>query len=90
MTPEQKKMLRDALLAALVATAPGTLPFAGLRAAARAMGFAALPDGELAREIDYLIKRGLATSAPDPISAAVTRYSATAAATDYCETEGLV
>lgn len=89
MTAEQKKMLRDAILAALVSTAPGTMPWAGIKAAAKAFGFR-LPDEELAREVDYLAKRGFLTITPDPMSKAVMRYESTAEATDYCETEGLI
>ncbi len=90
MTPEQKKLLRDALLAALVSTAPGTLPFAGLKAAARNMGFKTISDEDLSREMDYLVKRGMVACTPDPMSKAVMRYESTAEATDYCEAEGLV
>jgi hypothetical protein len=89
MSPEQKKLLRDALLAALVVTAPLTMPYARLKAAAREMGFRP-EDAELEREIDYLHKRGFLTITADPMSAGIRRYGSTAAATDYCEAEGLV
>ena len=89
MTPDQKKMLRDALLAALVISAPLSLPFARLKAAAKAMAFE-LPDDELAREIDYLVKSGLVTVKAETLSAGAKRYESTAKATDYCESEGIV
>lgn len=89
MNPEQKQILRDALLAALVVSAPISLPLATLAATARAAGFRLTPD-EVEREIDYLVKRGFA-KIPDgrKLSAGVKRWESTADAVDYCEAEWL-
>lgn len=89
MNAEQKKLLRDALLAALVTMAPLSLPAATLKNAARAAGFR-LEDDELARELDYLAGKGLAEEKTEELSAGAKRWKATAAAVDYCEREGLV
>lgn len=89
MSPEQKKLLRDALLASLVTMAPLSLPAATLKNAARAAGFR-LAEEELARELDYLVGKDLVETKAEELSAGVTRWKATAAATDYCEREGLV
>lgn len=89
MNAEQKKLLRDALLAALVTMAPLSLPIATLKNAAKAAGFR-LDDDELARELDYLSGKGLAAEKAEELSAAAKRWKATAAAVDYCERENLV
>ena len=89
MTPEQKKLFRDALLAALVTAAPLSLPAATLKGAARAAGFRT-DDAELARELDYLVKSGLAIETAAKLSAGARRWSSTAAAVEYAESEGLV
>jgi hypothetical protein len=88
MNAEQKKLLRDALLAALVTMAPLSLPLATLRNAARAAGFR-LEEEELARELDYLVGKGLVIEKAEELSAGATRWKATSAAVDYCEKEGL-
>ena len=89
MTPEQKQMLRDALLAALVVSSPLSLPFATLRMTARAAGFS-IDDTDLARHLDYLVKSNLAETKTERLSAGVTRWQSTAAGVDYCEGAGLV
>lgn len=89
MTPEQKKLLRDALLASLVTMSPQTLPLATLHGAARAAGFR-LTDAELLQHIDYLTESGLAAEKEERLSAGVKRWKATAAAVEHCEREGLV
>lgn len=89
MNPEQKKLLRDALLAALVTMAPLSLPGSTLKNAARASGFR-LEDAELLRELDYLCGKGLVVESAEELSAAAKRWKATAAAVEYCERENLV
>jgi len=90
MTPEQRKLLRDALVTALVTMGSQIgLNLATLKGAARAAGFV-LDDEALAREIDYIVKRGLAELKPVKLSAGVQRWTCTADAVEYCEAEGLV
>lgn len=89
MTAEQKKLLRDALLASLVTMSPQTLPLATLHGAARAAGFK-ITDPELLQHIDYLVESGLATERKERLSAGVKRWKCTAEAVEYCESEGLV
>ena len=89
MTAEQKKLLRDALVAALVAAAPLSLPLATLKNAAKAAGFR-VDDDELAQHLHYLTGKNLALVKPEALSAGVKRWEATAEAVDYAEAEGLV
>lgn len=89
MNAEQKEILRDALLAALVTMAPMSLPMATLQGTARAAGFK-LDDAELAREIGYLVGKGMAEESAAKLSAGAKRWKSTAAAVDYCEEKGLV
>jgi DNA-binding MarR family transcriptional regulator len=90
MTAEQNQMLRDALVAALVVSAPISLPLGTLRMTAKAAGFM-VDDATLSGHIDYLVKKGLVRvkEAPKKLSAVV-RWESTAEAVDYCEAEGLV
>lgn len=88
MTPEQKQLLRDALLAALVVAAPISLPLGTLLGTAKAAGFRV--DGEaLETHLDYLVKSGLASVRAERLSAGVRRWESTASAVDYCESQGL-
>jgi hypothetical protein len=89
MTPEQKKLLRDALLATLVTAAPISLPIGTLRNAARAAGFS-LSDTEVEAHLDYLVDLDMATVTKERLSAGVRRWKAGAAGVEYCEGEGLV
>lgn len=89
MTPEQKQMLRDALVAALVVSAPGSLPIQTLRQTARAAGFQ-IDDATTATHLDYLVEKGFARVTENELSAGVKRWKATAAATDYAERNALV
>lgn len=83
-------MLRDALVAALVVSAPISLPLGTLRMTARAAGFQ-VDDEALSGHIDYLVKKGLAkVKEPSKRLSAVVRWESTAEAVDYCEAEGLV
>ena len=88
MKPEQKKLLRDALVAALVTMAPLSLPLATLQGAAKAAGFS-LSEADLLREMDYLVKSGMASVKTERLSAGVTRWEATAEAVNYAEAEGI-
>ena len=53
-------------------------------------GWFSLAPEELSREIDYLSKKGLIALKEGEISKGFFRWEATAAATEYCEKEGLV
>lgn len=88
MKPEQKKLLRDALVAALVTMAPLSLPLATLQGTAKAAGFT-IADADLLREMDYLVKSGIAATKSERLSAGVTRWEATAEAVNYAEAEGI-
>ena len=88
MNADQKQMLRDALVAALVAAAPVSLPLATLRMAAKAAGFH-LTDEELEANLDYVVKKDFAEITTAALSKAVRRWKSTAAAVDYCEENGL-
>ena len=89
MNAEQKKLLRDALLAALAALAPLSAPLATLRNAARAAGFA-LDEKGVSAEMDYLVGKGLAEERREELSVAAVRWKLTSAGTDYCERESLI
>lgn len=89
MNAEQKKLLRDALLAALVTASPLTLPLGTLLNVAKAAGFK-VEDTELEAHLDYLFESGFAVIKKERVSAGVKRWKATATAVDYCEEEGLV
>lgn len=89
MTAEQKKLLRDALCAGLVAQFPISISAATLKGVARAAGFQ-LTDAELAFELAYLIDKGLAVETPERVSAGAKRWKATADTIEYCEQEGLI
>ena len=89
MTPEQKELLRDALVTALVLQSPLSLPVGTLQGVARAAGFR-IDAEELDREIQYLVEKGMAEKMPVKLSAGVKRWKSTAAAVDYCEEKGLV
>jgi hypothetical protein len=89
MNAEQKKLLRDALLAALAALAPLSAPLVTLRNAARAAGFA-LAEEDVAREMDYLEGKGLVEERREELSAAAKRWKLTSDGTDYCERENLI
>jgi hypothetical protein len=88
MTPEQKQLLRDALLAGLVVSMPLSLPISTLQNIARAAGFE-VARLELVAHLDYLTDKGFIKTGVDEVSAGVVRYKATAAAVEYCERSGL-
>ena len=89
MTPDQKKLLRAALVTALCAAAPLGISLPTLKGAAKAAGFR-LEDEALERELDYLVKSGLAAIKREKLSAAAVRWESTAAAVEYAESEGLI
>lgn len=90
MNPEQRKLLRDALVTALVTMGSHIgLNLAVLKGAARAAGFV-LDDEALARELDYIVKRGLAEEKSVKLSAGARRWISTADGVEYAESEGLV
>ena len=89
MSPEQKEMLRDALLASLAVSFPLSLPLATLRMAARAAGFN-IDDAALSSHVGYLVGKDLAETSSAKLSTAVTRCKATAAGIDYCESARLI
>lgn len=88
MNPEQKKLLRDALVAALVAANPVSLPLETLRGAARSAGFS-IDATTVEAEMHYLIGKGLAEPRSEELSAGVKRWIVTSAGVDYAEREGL-
>lgn len=89
MSPEQKQLLRDALLTGLVDALPFSLPLATLRGIAKAAGFEmdALP---LTAQLEYLTGKALVEVSRSDLSAGVQRWKATAAAVEYCEANHLV
>ena len=89
MTAEQKKLLRDALMAALVTANPLTLPIGTLRNAAKAAGFK-VEDAVLEGHLEYLVDSGLLQVKTERLSKGVVRWKATAEGVDYAEGEGLV
>ncbi len=89
LNPEQKKILRDALIAALVVANPLSLPIATLSAMAKNAGFP-LDVTALEAHLDYLEQKGFAQVIKQRVSAAARRWKATAEAVDYAESEGLV
>jgi len=88
MSPEQRKLLRDALMRALLTLAPLGVSFDTLKGTAKAAGFA-IGDDALNREIDYIVKRGLAEPVKVKLSSAALRWTTTADGVEYCEDEGL-
>ena len=89
MTAEQKKLLRDALMAALVTAAPVSLPLSTLKSTARAAGFK-VDEDELEAHLHYLTEKELIRQKKERVSAAVKRWEPTAAGIEYAEEEGLV
>jgi len=89
LRPEQKKMLRDSLVAALAVPPAVSLPLATLLLAARAAGFH-LTGEELLPHLKYLCGLGLAREQEEKLSAAVKRWEITAEGTEFAEREGLV
>lgn len=88
MKPEQKKLLRDALVAGLVASAPVSLPIATLMGVARSAGFK-IDEAELESHLSYIVGKGLAQVSTERLSAGVKRWASTAEGVDYAEAEGL-
>ena len=89
LRPEQKKLLRDALVAALAVASPLSLPLPTLRGAAKAAGFA-IEEADLLPHLKYLVDTGFARQQAERLSAAVQRWEVTAEGTEYAEREGLV
>lgn len=89
MKAEQKKLLRDALVASLVAADPRSLPLATCRWAANNAGFS-IDEDEVERELSYLVKSGLAALVEVRVSKGMKRWEATGAGVDYAESENLV
>lgn len=88
MKAEQKKLLRDALVASLVAAAPVSLPLATLMGAARSAGFR-IDEDELEAHLGYIEGKGLTRVTRETLSAGVRRWEATSDGVDYAESEGL-
>ena len=89
MSPEQRLLLRHALLQQLAAAAPATLPPATLRHGAALAGFPLEPD-QLQTELDYLAGKNLLALAPSALSAGLLRARLTPAGRDYLESEHLL
>ncbi len=88
MKPEQKKLLRDALVAGLVTSTPVSLPIGTLMGLARSAGFK-MDEAELEAHLSYIVGKGLAQVTTERLSAGVRRWSSTSDAVDYAEAEGL-
>jgi hypothetical protein len=88
MTPEQRLLLRHALLRQLAAAAPASLPLATLQQGTALAGFS-LSDDLLRVELDYLAGKGLATLASAALSPALVRVVLTSAGRDYLEAQSL-
>jgi hypothetical protein len=88
MTPEQRLLLRHALLRQLAAAAPASLPLATLQQGAALAGFT-LGDDLLRVELDYLAGKGLAAMASATLSPALVRVVLTSAGRDYLEAQSL-
>jgi hypothetical protein len=89
MSPEQRLLLRHALLRQLAAAAPATLPPATLLHGAALAGWVLAP-AELATELAYLAGKGLAQLTPAALSPGLTRAHLTPAGRDYLEAENLL
>jgi hypothetical protein len=89
MSPEQRLLLRHALLRQLAAAAPATLPPSTLQHGAALAGFPLNPD-QLQTELDYLAGKNLLALAPSTLSAAFTRAALTPAGRDYLEAHHLL
>ncbi len=89
MTPEQRLLLRHALLRQLAAAAPASLPLATLQQGATLAGFS-LEEERLRAELDYLAGKNLAALTPAALSAGLLRVALTSAGRDYLEAEKLV
>ena len=89
MTPEQKLLLRHALLRQLAAAAPASLPPATLLHGAALAGFR-LDEPQLQVELDYLAGKNLLAIVPAALSRALPRARLTAAGRDYLEEENLL
>ncbi len=89
MNPEQKLLLRHALLRQLAAAAPASLPPATLRHGAALAGFR-LDEAQLQAELDYLAGKNLLEIVPAALSRALPRARLTAAGRDYLEGENLL
>jgi hypothetical protein len=88
MTPEQRLLLRHALLRQLAAAAPASLPPATLLHGAALAGFR-LTEDQLRVELDYLAGKKLLRLVPAALSPALPRARLSAAGRDYLEAENL-
>jgi hypothetical protein len=88
MTAEQKKLLRDALIASLVAAAPVSLPLSTLMGAAKSAGFV-IDAATLEAHLGYIVGKGLAEIRTERLSAGVKRWAVTSDGVDYAEAEGI-
>lgn len=89
MNPEQKQLLRDALVAALATMGDLGCNLATLRGTARAAGFV-INDNETMLHLSYIKGKGLAEQSTASLSAAACRWKITAAGTDYAEANLLI
>jgi len=86
MTPEQKQIIRARLLRQLDDTRLHVdLPTLAINA--RLGGFR-LTDGEVERELEYLIAKGFVSISTPAISHGLKLYRITAAGTEYVEANG--
>jgi hypothetical protein len=89
MSPEQRLLLRHAILRQLAAAAPASLPPATLLHGAQLAGFRIHEDA-LAAELDYLAGKNLLQLTPAALSPGLPRARLTAPGRDYLESEHLI
>ncbi len=89
MTPEQKELLRHAILLQLEAASPASLPadtiFQGVKLAGHSIGREIL-----SKEMQYLGGKALLKETQKTITKGARRYQLTADGIDYLEEQGLV
>jgi len=89
MTPEQRLLLRHAILLQLAAAAPMSLPPATLLHGVTLAGFH-LDDSQLHNELAYLAGKHLLAITPSALSPGLPRALLTADGRDYLEAEHLL
>ncbi len=89
MTPEQKELLRHAILLQIEAASPASLPadtiLQGVKLAGHRIGREIL-----SKELQYLGGKGLLKEKPKTITKSARRYQMSADGIDYLEEQGLV
>ena len=89
LTPAQKLMLRDAIIAQCAAAGATGLPMHTLRHGVRLAGFGNLEEQELERHLHFLTSDGMLEVSGAPMAAALKRWSVSAKGVRYAEECGL-